>query len=275
MSRATAGPTGDGWAGSVCFMPSLVAAWNDAIDSFAETVSLIPDTDFEKPSLLPGWTISDIVAHTAALESELAGLPGLPHEPDWDRLPHANDLFSRYTEIGVDARRGWTPAQVRAELAAAIAQRKADLAVHVDMDQEIAGIGGRPLTLGQQLRMRCFDIVLHEIDLRDALGMGDQRLGVGARVCMEQIADALGYVWVKKAQAAPGQTLHVVVPGWLDRWVEVGPDGRGRPCEPSVATVELVLPAMQFLRAGSGRQGQVSGDEELGRRVVAGLNVAP
>lgn len=256
-------------------MHPLVTAWYDAIDSFSATVDLLSDDDFAKPSLLPGWSVGDIVAHTAALESELAGLPQPVHEPDWDALPHAANLFSRYTEVGVDARRGWSPAQVRAELAAVVAERKAQLATVSDAEQPIAGIGGRQLTLTQQLRMRCFDIVVHEMDLRDALGMGDQHLGQGASVCISQIAEALGYVFVKKAGAVPGQMLHVVVPGWLDRWIEVGPDGRGRACEAGTATVELVLPAMQFLRLGSGREGSVTGDEDLGARVVAGLNVAP
>jgi hypothetical protein len=32
---------------------------------------------------------------------------------------------------------------------------------------------------------------------------------------------------------------------------------------------------MQFLRLGSGREGSVTGDEDLSSRVMAGLNVAP
>ncbi len=257
-------------------MNPLVAAWQDAIDSFAATVDLIPDADFGKPSLLPGWTVGDIVAHTAALESELAGQPLPDHEPDWEQLPHANDLFSRYTEIGVDYRRGWTPSQVRADLSSAIAGRAEQLASGPqDNDVLIPGVGGMQRRFGDQLRMRCFDIVVHDLDVRDALGWPGPTLGAGARVCVEQMTSALGYVWVKKVQAGVGQVLHFVVPGWADVWVGVGEDGRGRAVAPGVADVEVTLPVMAYLRVGAGRQGLVTGDSELASRLMAGLNVAP
>lgn len=258
-------------------MNPLVAAWRDAITSFSETVAEIPDEAFGQPSLLPGWTVGDIIAHTAALEHELASGEIPQHEPDWDSLPHADDLFSRYTEIGVDLRRGWTPHQLREDLAAAVAARTFD---DMDDDAPITGVGGVPLTFGKQMRMRCFDIVLHDLDIRDALGMPAPALGSGARICAEQIAGGLGYVWVKRAGAQPGQVLHVVVPEWIDAWVGVGEDGRGHFVEPGEADVTVTIPPLQFLRLGSGRRGdtgaaEVAGDAELGSKVLAGLNVAP
>ncbi len=255
-------------------MSPLVAAWRDALDSFAATVAELPDEAFTTPSLLPGWTVGDIIAHVVALEAELAGQPTLGHEPDWEALPHADDLFSRYTEVGVDARRGQHPLEIRSDLTAIIEVRSEQLH-DADLDEAITGIGGRAMTVAQQLRMRCFDIVLHELDVRDALGMSGQRLGSGAQVCVAQIADALGYVWAKKSGATTGQVLHVRVPGWVDRWVEVGPDGRGQVADPGSATVTLEVPVMQFLRLGSGRTARISGDEDLGARVISSLNVAP
>lgn len=255
-------------------MNPLVLAWQDAIDSFSRTVALIPDGDFARPSLLPGWTVGDIVAHTAALEAELAGRPVPAHEPDWEALPHAADPFSRYTEVGVDLRRGWPPAQIRAELAEVVALRSQQLADARD-DEMVAGVGGRQRRLDDQLRMRCFDIVVHDIDLRDALGWPEPTLGDGARVCLEQMTSALGYVWVKKAGAVAGQVLHFVVPGWTDVWIEVGADGRGQVGSPGAADVEVALPVMAYLRLGSGRQGAVAGDPQLALRLMSGLNVAP
>ena len=57
-------------------------------------------------------------------------------------------------------------------------------------------------------------------------------------------------------------------------------DGRGHFVEPGEATVTVTIPQLQFLRLGSGRRGdtgaaEVAGDAELGRKVLAGLNVAP
>ena len=86
-------------------MDALVDAWLDAITSFEETVMQISDSDFAAPSLLPGWTVGDVVAHVTALEAELAERELPDHEPDWEGLTDAVDSFSRYTERGVDARR--------------------------------------------------------------------------------------------------------------------------------------------------------------------------
>ena len=261
-------------------MEPLVRAWQDAADSFCATVSQIPDEDFARPSLLPGWTVGDIVAHIAALERELSGEPLPEHEPDWDMLPHADDLFSRYTEIGVDYRRGWTPDELREDLDRALAVRSEQLCGPQDLAARVRGVGGIERSLGRVLRMRCFDIFLHDIDVRDALGMPAPELGDAARVTAGLIADGLGFVWVKRAGAGPGDVLHFVVPDWLDAWMGVGEDGRGRPVEPATAQVTITMDPMGFLRLGSGRRGDpstaaVEGDDARAAGVLSGLNVAP
>lgn len=262
-------------------MNPLVDAWQDAIDSFRSTVAQIPDEAFAQPSLLPGWTVGDIVAHVNALEAELSGQPLPAHEPDWEALPHADNLFSRYTEIGVDYRRGWSPQQLRDELEQVTATRSEQLRTGPqDPDRPIPGVAGLERTFDEQLRMRCFDVFLHQLDIRDALGMEEPRLGAAAQVTAEQIAGGLGYIWVKKAGAAAGSVLHLVVPGWVDAWIGVGGDGRGGPVPAGVADVEVRIEPMNFLRLGSGRRGdpgsaEITGDPALGQAVVAGLNVAP
>ena len=262
-------------------MNPLVTAWLQASDAFAQTVAQIPDSDFDRPSLLPGWTVGDIVAHTAALEVELSGEPLPAHEPDWEALPHADDLFSRYTEIGVDYRRGWTPSEVRAELAEAFATRAEQLTSGPqDAGVRVMGVGGIERSLGRVLRMRCFDIFLHDLDIRDALEMPVPELGDGARVTAGLMADSFGYVWVKRAGAVPGDVPHFVVPDWIDAWVGVGEDGRGALVEPSAAQVTITMQPLDFVRLGSGRRGDpgtatIEGDEARAAAVLAGLNVAP
>lgn len=262
-------------------MNPLVIAWQDAIDSFQRTVAQVPDGAFSQPSLLPGWTVADIVAHVAALELELGGEPMPSHEPDWESLPHADDLFSRYTEIGVDYRRGWTPEQLREELHQAAATRSEQLhSGSQDGDRLISGVAGIERTFDHMLRMRTFDIFLHEIDLRDALQMPDPHLAQAARATAGLMVDSLGYVWVKRAGAGTGDVLHFMVPGWSDVWVGVGADGRGQNDEPGEATTTVTVEPMNYLRLASGRRGDldaviVNGDQELGRAVAAGLNVAP
>ncbi|MEZ5184708.1 MAG: maleylpyruvate isomerase family mycothiol-dependent enzyme [Candidatus Nanopelagicales bacterium] len=262
-------------------MNPFITAWQDAIDSFEATLAQVPDDAFARDSLLPGWTIGDIVAHVCALEVELSGEPLPAHEPDWEALPHADDLFSRYTEIGVDYRRGWTPQQLREELHLVAARRSEQLTTGPqDSAERVQGVAGIERSFGRVLKMRTFDIFLHEVDIRDALDLPDPHLGEAARVTAALMADSLGYVWVKKAKAAFGDVLHFVVPEWIDAWVGVGEDGRGRAVDPAIATTTVTVEPMDYLRLASGRRGDpgavvVEGDLDLGRATVAGLNVAP
>ena len=262
-------------------MNPRVAAWQDAIDSFQRTIAEVPDEEFARPSLLQGWTVGDIVAHVSALEAELSGQPLPAHEPDWDALPHADDLFSRYTEIGVDFRRGWSPPQLRAELAEVASTRSEQLTTGPqDPARRVTAVGGIERSFGRLLRMRCFDIFLHELDVRDALGWPAPQLGQAARVTVGLMADGLGYVWVKRAHAEPGDVLHFVVPDWVDAWIGVGEDGRGRAVAPGSPTTTVTMTPMAYLRLASGRGGDpasatVAGDAGLGQRVVSGLNVSP
>ena len=262
-------------------MNPLVAAWQDAIDSFVATVDQISDESFATPSLLPGWTVGDIVAHVAALEAELCGDPLPDHQPDWNALAHADDAFSRYTELGVDHRRGMSPQALRAELAEVRRRRSSELREGPQGDDDLVrGIAGNTWPLRRVLRMRCFDIFLHEFDVRDALELGVPRIGAAGTVTVGLMADSLGYVWVKKAQALPGQVLHFVVPGYVDQWIGVGEDGRGRAVEATQATTTVSMDVLAFIRLAAGRRpdphaASVGGDQNLAERVLQGLNVSP
>ena len=79
-------------------------------------------------------------------------------------------------------------------------------------------------------------------------------LGAAARATADQMAGGLGFVWVKKAGAQSGDVLHFVVPEWIDAWIGVGQDGRGRSVEPGEATTTVTMAPMNYLRLGSGRR---------------------
>lgn len=260
--------------------PELIEVWQQAALAFCATATQVPDGNFAQPSSLPGWTVGDIVAHVAALESELAGDPLPDHHPDWAALPHANDPFSRYTETGVDARRGRSPGQLRAELDDAVS-RRADLLRRGPQDGAamVTGVGGIPRTLDRTLRMRIFDIYLHDLDVRDTLGWPRPAGTRAARVTLDLQTAALPYVWGKRVGAGAGRVLHVAITGDLDAdlWVGVGKDGRGAFVAPVTPTVTLTADWMDYLRLSSGRGGTagVDGDADLGRAALAGLNVSP
>lgn len=265
--------------GSVAY---LVDAWHGAAISFADLADELSDADFARPSGLPGWTVGDVVAHVSALESELGGAKLPDHSPDWDALPHATDLFSRYTEVGVDYRRGWEPDEVRAELRGAIAERAEQLRRGPqDPEARVPGVAGIERSLSRVLRMRVYDICIHEIDVRDALNLAPVSPGAGLDVTTGLALDALPYVFVKRAGARPGDVLHVDVRPGFDRWVKVGDDGRAAMTGPDEPIAELSLDQLNFIRLASGRAGDpdavtvIVDRDGLAAKVIAGLNTAP
>ncbi|MEZ5157808.1 MAG: hypothetical protein R2687_03140 [Candidatus Nanopelagicales bacterium] len=150
-----------------------------------------------------------------------------------------------------------------------------------EMDRLVTGPEASSAPLGRVLGMRTFDVFLHELDIRDAAEMR-HRISVpppGRRpIRWPAGSDTCGSKRAPGAQS--GDVLHFVVPEWIDVWIGVGEDGRGRSVEPGEATTTITVAPMNYLRLGSGRRGdpadvEVQGRRDLGEAVVAGLNVAP
>jgi uncharacterized protein (TIGR03083 family) len=273
-------------------IPALVSAWAEAMADIRSLVGDLDDRRWRGPSLLPGWTVADIVAHLSWVERALLGRSDPPHEPDWAALPHAASPIARITEVPVDLRRRWSREQVLAEFDATIAERGAALrAGPSDPDTPALDPFGRPATLGGVLRMRTFDTWVHGQDIRLTIGRPGATDTSAAQVAGEQIAGALGFVWARKVDAPVGTTLVVEVtpPGvTLTRAVTRGEDGRGVDVPPPRdPTVTLTLDFDDFVQLGCGRSRpdsspdmarvrvRIAGDSELGERTLAQLNIAP
>jgi uncharacterized protein (TIGR03083 family) len=244
------------------------------------------------PSLLPGWSVGDVVAHLSWIERILLGRMDPPHNPDWASLPHVTGDFGRTTEVPVDLRRTWPRAEVLAEFDASLADRHAALlAGPQEPATPTMNPFGRMVTLEAVLRMRTFDAWVHSQDIRLAVGRPGGTTTAPARVAAEQIAGALGFVWAKKVAAPAGATLVVEVtpPGIeLRHAVTCTSEGKGvdLPVPPD-PTVTLRLAFDDFVQLGCGRTRPdrtpdqaraavaVSGDLDLGARAVAALNIAP
>ena len=142
--------------------PELVAAWASAVEGFAATAESLTAEQWYAASVLPGWTNGDIVAHVVGIEQDLLGEPLPTIDIDWDTKPHARDLFSRYTEIAVEARRGEEPGEVCAEL------RKAICTACTAGDRAPRpGTGGaRPWRLGAAPRRGRADALLRHLGAR-------------------------------------------------------------------------------------------------------------
>jgi uncharacterized protein (TIGR03083 family) len=256
--------------------PELVRVWHDAC---TELRAVATEEAWDRPSILPGWTVGDIIAHTAWIERLALGRFDPAHEPDWAALPHAVGDFGRATEVPVDLRRSWTREQVLAEFEDAVAARLAALQSMPPgaTDRNVFG-KVRPLT--DILRMRIFDLWVHQQDV--ATGGLDSD---AAQVAADRMVGALGYVWAKQVAAPTGSTLVVDCTGPGVVFTEAvvrGEDGKGAPVEPPARpTVRLTMTFPNYVALACGRATadaaavRIDGDEALGRLTLERFGIAP
>lgn len=270
----------------------MIDIWAESMADLRGVVDELGEEGWRHPSLLPGWSVGDLVAHLSWLERIMLGRYDPAHQPDWSALPHVIDDFGRATEVPVDLRRTWTRAEVLSEFDATIADRHAAL---LTGPQELSASAvnpfGRTVTLESVLRMRIFDTWVHGQDVRVAVGRPGATETAGARIAAEQIASALGFLWAKRVDAPVGSSLLVTVtpPGIaLARAVARASDGKGVDVPPPTdPTVALTMSFDDFIQLGCGRtrpdstpdqaraRVAITGDVGLGSRTVAALNIAP
>lgn len=259
----------------------LVDIWRQAHRDFREAAVMAP---WHHGTLLPSWTVADLVAHTVWIERTAAGLQDPPHEPDWPRLPPVTSEFGRLSEIPVDLRRTRPRDEVLAELDSIVADRYAAL-LRTASDATAPDIFGAPRPLSRVLRDRILDLWVHEQDIRVAVASPGHLDTAAARVAADVLIAALGFVWAKRAAAPIGSSLVVATtgPGLEFRTaVERMGDGRARPVPPpSDPTVRLTMSFGNFIALTCGRSNAdasavtVDGDPGLAQAVLGQFAVTP
>ncbi|MGB7983111.1 MAG: maleylpyruvate isomerase family mycothiol-dependent enzyme [Candidatus Nanopelagicales bacterium] len=261
--------------------PDLIDVWRAAMADLRDAAARAP---WRAPSLLPGWTVADIVAHALWIEASQLGRVDPPHEPDWTALPHVTSPFSRITEVPVDLRRLRSREEVLAEFDVTIADREAALrtARATDPDGRYRTPLGSMSTLEDLLSMRIFDTWVHEQDIRLAVDDPGHLDTPAAHVAAARMRSSLGRVWAKAVDAPVGATVAVTCTGpgvTFSDTVVRSADGRARACDPVEApTVALTMsfPAYVSLACGRGTAPvESAGDLELAARTIARFNIAP
>lgn len=261
----------------------LIDTWDAAMTDLLRAAESAGPAGWGLPTPCPGWGIGDIVAHISFIERFLLQRWDPPHEPDWDSLPHVTSDFGKVTEIPVDLRRGWTRDEVLAEFRQTHADRLQGLR---DGPQDLAEMTmspfGRPWPLDRVLRIRIFDIWVHEQDIRTANSEMADLDTPAAWVTARQLVKGLPAVWAKNTDAPVGSSLRIEVTGpgvVFEAGVLRGEDGRSRYADTSAATVSLRLawPDLVRLMCGRGQSESVgiSGDSELAQRLLATMAVTP
>lgn len=276
-------------------LAALVSAWRETVDRVLELAGDLGDEDLGRPTDLPGWSVQDVVAHLAAIECDLAGLPGSssrPTSPSRVEGPaRITDPFTAYTEAGVQARRGRPVDELLDELRTAVEARTAQLRENPPTDPTGApprvpgGIGWDWRTL---LRNRSVDVWMHEQDIRRAVGRPGGLDSAGAAITLRSFVATIPYVVGKRVAPPPGTTVGLEVldgPVPFSGAVRVRADGRAellpRSTVPADADAVLRMTGETFAILCGGRRPpddvdvEVTGDADLARRVADAMAVTP
>jgi len=261
-------------------LDALAEVWG----SMADACDGIPVDWWDRPTDCPGWTVRDQVSHVIGIERTLLG----------DAAPvasgpvpaHVKNAIGEMNEAWVAARRSWPGPEVLAELRAVTARRLDQLAGFGP--EQFDRVGWSPIgevPYRDFMAVRAFDSWVHEQDVRRALDRPGGRGGAGEAITLDRVDGFLGYVVGKKVGAPDGTTVVWDVTGPLPRRTAVAvAGGRARPADPpDHPTVALAADAGTYWRLGCGRLDgeaavadgavQISGDADLGRRVVDAMNV--
>ena len=263
---------------------------HDTIDTLAQTwASLselcagLTEEQWKTQTVLPAWTVQDNLSHIIGTERALQGLASTEHRTA--ALDHTRNPIGEANEHEVDARRSLTGAEVLAEWNEIAALRLTTLRnADDDYFNSPAMTPTGPGTRADFLHIRVLDSWAHEQDMRHALGIAGNNDSVSAAHTIDRLIRTLPIVIGKRAGTAEGDAVQFDLTGPVVRTLTYEVQG-GRatqvaaPAKTPVATVAMDSDTFACLALGR-RPGVelmewivLTGDTELGRRIVDGLNM--
>ena len=247
--------------------------------SVGQLCSGLPDGQWDLPTGCPGWTVKDNLSHLVDYEARALGRPAPGPAPG--PLPHVKNEMGQANEIGVDARRPEPGAQVLAEFRQVTGERLAQLRALSEQDLAAPAMTpAGPGTMADLLTLRVMDGWMHEQDIRRATGRPGHTHGPAADEALGYFTRFLPYVVGKRAGAPDGSKVVFRVGGRDPVAVQVA-GGRGSlAAGPDGATVSLAIPVTTFAALAGGRSDvpddvTITGDQQLGRRVLASMGLMP
>lgn len=257
--------------------------WEETSQDLLAVLHDLTDEDWDVPAL-PGWTVRDVLAHLAHLESEAAEM----EQPAGGRVEveakRNQPMPTAVTEAGVDARRGRSAAELLAEFETACARRRQLLAEAglSDPGAPALGLAGElGWDIGTWLRNRPIDLWVHEQDIRTATGRPMTTTGAGA-AHVSALMERIFPMTLRRLPEGTRVVARISGPQGRVLTARVGEDGRAAPFDPSEGSdVTLDMDDATWLRLTGGRldpaaaEVAVTGDEDLAATVLGRLNVTP
>lgn len=263
--------------------PQVTDALQQAWQQISGVVSGLTDEQWAAPSILPGWSNADMVAHIIGTESILEGRE-VAKTRDVAALEHVRNPIGELNEHWLDHFRTKTRDEVMAAYDEIIAARTAALSrmTQADFDAEAMTPAG-PDTYGRFMRIRIFDCWMHEVDLRDGTDGSAPTQTAAADWALQEIAGSLPFVVGKRAGAPEGSAVRFAVSGAATADIRILVEGRARLVEDfdggdAAADVTLALDVTDLARLAGGRSTarreavQVSGDEALADKILDAID---
>ena len=244
---------------------ALGAQWATLID-LADSLN---DDQWGAPSILAGWSVADLFAHIAGTEWSLTGRTVEPIRAVAD-LDHVRNPIGELNENWLDHYRTHSRAEVIADLREVTDLRGQALRTISESDWNAEGFtpAGKD-SHGRFMRIRVFDCWIHEVDVRDSLGLGVPGDPAPAAVTRAEMAASLPFLIGKRARAPIGSTVTVDFTGIAPAAAPPpeGPAGGGRPGGAAAAARRRGAP-----RPADTASVTIDGDVELGQSVVSNLH---
>ncbi|MCI3931887.1 maleylpyruvate isomerase family mycothiol-dependent enzyme [Streptomyces sp. AN091965] len=262
-------------------------AWAHAVEAISELVTPLAEGEWNQPTPCPGWSVRDIVSHVIGLDCEMLGDPRPIHTLPRD-LYHVKTEGQRYMEMQVDVRRHHTAPEMTSELEYTIIRRNRQIRNESRAPETmVRGPLGTEQSLELAMRIRAFDVWVHEQDLRVTLGRPGNLDSPGAYVARDLMLYGLAKVVAKKAGAPANSAVVVDVSGPVEflRTVRVDAEGRGTVDNtPSLGPLVTIATDWEtYARLACGRvthtavrdRVKVEGDQELAEAILGDFSVTP
>jgi uncharacterized protein (TIGR03083 family) len=225
--------------------------------------------------------VSANIVHVFGTEAMLLGRsPSI--QVDADAVEHVRNPIGQANESWIASYVDHDPSSLIEEFRSLTSER---LAVLESMSpEEWNEVGFTPAgqaPYARFMQIRVFDCWMHEQDIRYAIRMPGHESGLTVEVTLDEMAIAMGYVVGKKAGAAAGTSVTFDLTGATSRQIHVQVGERASLVRTLAGppTTTLTMPVISFSRIAGGRLDapehvehcSISGDDELGRRVLDNL----
>lgn len=260
----------------------IVNALTEEWRGIAELMSPMTEAQWRESTILPGWSVQDIVAHIIGTELMLAGETAPEAKHDLRESDHVRNDIAAMNEQWVDSMRGLTGREVLQRFVTVTGSRAKSLeAMTAEEFDAPSWTPAGQATYGRFMQIRVYDCWLHEQDIRDTVGSPGNDSGAPANVAMDELSTALGFIVGKKAGAPDGSSVTFEITGGVPRTFHVAVVGRAALVDhlEGPASVTIHLTSDQLFRIAGGRIDPATlvdgltteGDQELGRRIVMAL----